>query len=78
MHDKTAARRTITDKKQIRLTYNYWRKGGYSIGSEDYRWEIVKKQVTPFQMFIFNVLFISFAQSVSSTSCQPTNHQTRL
>lgn len=23
---------------QIRLTYNYWRRGGYSIGSEDYRW----------------------------------------
>jgi steroid 5-alpha reductase family enzyme len=23
---------------QIRLTYNYWRKGGYEIGSEDYRW----------------------------------------
>ncbi|KAF1353913.1 hypothetical protein BDV97DRAFT_347678 [Delphinella strobiligena] len=48
----------------IRLTYNYWRKGGYSIGSEDYRWEIVKKHVTPFQMFIFNILFISFAQSI--------------
>lgn len=23
---------------QLRLTFNYWRKGGYSIGSEDYRW----------------------------------------
>ena len=23
---------------QIRLTFNYWRKGGYQIGSEDYRW----------------------------------------
>lgn len=22
----------------LRLTFNYWRKGGYSIGSEDYRW----------------------------------------
>lgn len=22
----------------IRLTFNYWRKGGYQIGSEDYRW----------------------------------------
>jgi steroid 5-alpha reductase family enzyme len=22
----------------MRLTYNYWRRGGYSIGSEDYRW----------------------------------------
>ncbi len=23
---------------QVRLTYNYWRKGGYNVGSEDYRW----------------------------------------
>lgn len=23
---------------QIRLTYNYWRRGGYKVGSEDYRW----------------------------------------
>jgi len=23
---------------QIRLTFNYWRKGGYGVGHEDYRW----------------------------------------
>ena len=23
---------------QCRLTFNYWRRGGYNIGSEDYRW----------------------------------------
>lgn len=23
---------------KARLTFNYWRKGGYEIGSEDYRW----------------------------------------
>lgn len=22
----------------IRLTFNYWRRGGYNVGSEDYRW----------------------------------------
>lgn len=48
----------------IRLTFNYWRKGGYSIGSEDYRWEIVKGWVNRPLFFIFNVLFISLAQSV--------------
>lgn len=48
----------------VRLTFNYWRKGGYSIGSEDYRWEVVKKNVGPLVMFIFNILFISLAQSV--------------
>lgn len=34
----------------IRLTFNYWRKGGYQKGSEDYRWYV------PF-------LFLSFPQS---------------
>lgn len=49
----------------VRLTFNYWRRGGYSVGSEDYRWEIVRSKVNSVQMFLFNVLFISFAQSVS-------------
>jgi steroid 5-alpha reductase family enzyme len=30
--------RVHTKAVQLRLTFNYWRKGGYSIGSEDYRW----------------------------------------
>ncbi|KAL8673363.1 MAG: hypothetical protein Q9168_002210 [Polycauliona sp. 1 TL-2023] len=48
-----------------RLTYNYWRKGGYTIGSEDYRWEIVKNYVNnPVIFFVFNVVFISLAQSL--------------
>ncbi|EFE39206.1 hypothetical protein TRV_06118 [Trichophyton verrucosum HKI 0517] len=48
-----------------RLTFNYWRKGGYSIGSEDYRWDAVRKMVnSPASFFLFNVLFISLTQSV--------------
>jgi steroid 5-alpha reductase family enzyme len=47
-----------------RLTFNYWRKGGYSIGSEDYRWERVKAYVGPAVMFVFNVTFIATIQSV--------------
>ena len=35
----------ISDKQQLRLTFNYWRKGGYNIGSEDYRWYGTK--ITP-------------------------------
>ena len=53
-----------------RLTFNYWRKGGYSIGSEDYRWETVKKYVGPVSMFIFDVTFIAAAQNVSSPLIQ--------
>ncbi|KAK0646595.1 hypothetical protein B0T16DRAFT_413830 [Cercophora newfieldiana] len=48
----------------IRLTYNYWRKGGYEIGSEDYRWEIVRKHVPKFVFHVFNWTFISFMQSI--------------
>ena len=49
-----------------RLTFNYWRKGGYQVGSEDYRWNIVKDYVGAPGMFIFNVTFISLGQNVSS------------
>ncbi|KAH8815688.1 hypothetical protein F5884DRAFT_666878 [Xylogone sp. PMI_703] len=47
-----------------RLTFNYWRKGGYSIGSEDYRWKIIQGKINPALFFILNVVFISFIQSV--------------
>lgn len=47
-----------------RLTFNYWRKGGYTIGSEDYRWVVVRKHAGK-AMFLFDVLFIAWGQSVS-------------
>lgn len=47
-----------------RLTYNYWRRGGYSVGSEDYRWALVKDYIGPALMFVLNVLFIALAQSL--------------
>ncbi|KAI1500687.1 hypothetical protein F5X99DRAFT_228570 [Biscogniauxia marginata] len=47
-----------------RLTFNYWRKGGYTVGSEDYRWEIVRGRVPAVLFFVFNVTFISFIQSI--------------
>ncbi|KAI9166678.1 hypothetical protein HJFPF1_02792 [Paramyrothecium foliicola] len=61
------------DIGQARLTYNYWRKGGYNVGSEDYRWAIVKSYVPGIVWFIFNVTFISFYQSVLlfTFSCIP-------
>ncbi|TAQ85890.1 hypothetical protein B7494_g5783 [Chlorociboria aeruginascens] len=48
----------------LRLTFNYFRKGGYSVGSEDYRWQVLRTKISPTLFFIFNVLFISLAQSV--------------
>ncbi|KAL2128046.1 hypothetical protein VTI74DRAFT_9793 [Chaetomium olivicolor] len=47
-----------------RLTFNYWRKGGYQVGHEDYRWEIVRKQVPKAVFHLFNWTFISFVQSI--------------
>lgn len=49
----------------IRLTFNYWRKGGYSVGSEDYRWNVVKDRIGPLAMFVFDFTFIAFIQNVS-------------
>jgi steroid 5-alpha reductase family enzyme len=47
------------------LTFNYWRRGGYSIGSEDYRWSIIRSKVNNrFLFFLFNITFISLTQSL--------------
>ncbi|KAL8827024.1 MAG: hypothetical protein Q9191_003435 [Dirinaria sp. TL-2023a] len=46
-----------------RLTFNYWRKGGYKIGSEDYRWEILRQYINPTLFCAFNISFISLAQN---------------
>ncbi|RQM08209.1 hypothetical protein DH86_00000665 [Scytalidium sp. 3C] len=48
----------------IRLSFNYWRKGGYSIGSEDYRWKVIQSKIHPALFFVLNVVFISLIQSV--------------
>ncbi|KAJ5615744.1 hypothetical protein N7537_000858 [Penicillium hordei] len=55
----------VTVVWSVRLTFNYWRKGGYSIGSEDYRWQIVRSKVNnSFVFMIFNLGFIAIAQSL--------------
>mmetsp|Transcript_115814 Transcript_115814/g.248864 ORF Transcript_115814/g.248864 Transcript_115814/m.248864 type:complete len:135 (-) Transcript_115814:647-1051(-) len=53
----------------IRLTYNFGRKGGYSIkfwtGEEDYRWLVLRNRISnPIVWFVFNVCFISIYQSL--------------
>lgn len=50
--------------KKVRLTFNYWRKGGYNIGSEDYRWGVIKAKLPGPVFFALNVTFISFSQNV--------------
>lgn len=48
----------------LRLTFNYWRKGGYSIGSEDYRWSVTAN----FQVMDCQLTFI---QGCSPRKDQP-------
>ncbi|KAF2837952.1 DUF1295-domain-containing protein [Patellaria atrata CBS 101060] len=55
---------TFSTVWSLRLTFNYWRRGGYSMGSEDYRWAVVKQYIGPIWMFFFNVVFISLMQSL--------------
>ncbi len=53
----------------LRLTYNFSRRGGYSIkfwtGEEDYRWAVLRAKpefAVKWKWFFFNLFFISFYQ----------------
>jgi steroid 5-alpha reductase family enzyme len=46
-----------------RLTANFWRKGGYAKGGEDYRWAALRSRMTPGQFQLFNILFIVLYQN---------------
>jgi steroid 5-alpha reductase family enzyme len=53
----------------IRLSYNFWRRGGYSIrfwsGEEDYRWAVLRSRPelsARWKWVLFNLMFISFYQ----------------
>lgn len=50
----------------VRLTYNFWRKGGYQSNAEDYRWAVVKKKLPTNRvvLFVFNAVFISTWQTI--------------
>jgi steroid 5-alpha reductase family enzyme len=55
----------------LRLSYNFYRKGGYSIipwkGEEDYRWKILRAEPVlkgRLRFGLFNLLFISLYQNV--------------
>jgi len=53
----------------IRLSYNFWRRGGYSLkiwsGKEDYRWAVLQAKpefAAKWRWVLFNLLFISVYQ----------------
>ena len=53
----------------LRLSYNFWRKGGYNWKNpeaEDYRWKVLKEQIIPddgVSWQLFNIIFICFYQN---------------
>ncbi|KAJ3105780.1 Cullin-4B [Phlyctochytrium planicorne] len=49
----------------FRLTYNFWRKGGYKAGDEDYRWPALRKIITNKILWhTFAFTFISCYQNI--------------
>ena len=50
----------------VRLTFNFWRKGGYTSAGEDYRWPILRERYVKGRLagFIFNLTFISTYQNI--------------
>eukprot|EP00899_Mesostigma_viride_P004759 jgi/Mesvir1/14284/Mv09714-RA.1 len=48
-----------------RLTYNFYRKGGYKRGEEDYRWPALRAIIRPPLLFlVFNLVFIATIQNL--------------
>jgi steroid 5-alpha reductase family enzyme len=47
-----------------RLTFNFWRKGGYAAGGEDYRWAVLQEKITGWQWQLFNFAFIAVYQNI--------------
>ena len=47
-----------------RLTCNYWRKGGFKPGGEDYRWGYMRRKMGELRFQLMNFTFITFGQMV--------------
>lgn len=46
----------------LRLTYNFYRKGGYTAKGEDYRWIYIRERFPRIAVEILNFVFTSFYQ----------------
>ena len=52
----------------IRLSYNFYRKGGYAWDGEDYRWEVLRQSMSPARYHLFHIFFIAIAQNLLLTA----------
>jgi len=70
MHERLILMSTLVSIWGIRLSFNFARKGGFSLlpwkGAEDYRWEILQRDVPALKIklnwSLFNFFFICFYQ----------------
>ncbi|MCY4016517.1 MAG: DUF1295 domain-containing protein [Gammaproteobacteria bacterium] len=46
----------------VRLSYNFWRKGGFKPGGEDYRWAYLRERMGELWFQVMNCTFTSFGQ----------------
>lgn len=46
----------------VRLTYNFYRKGGYTSAGEDYRWVYIRKNYPRVLVELLNFFFTSYYQ----------------
>ncbi len=47
-----------------RLTFNFWRKGGYRKGGEDYRWKVLRQRIPGPLFQVFNLVFTAGYQNL--------------
>lgn len=52
----------------VRLTFNFWRKGGYAWNAEDYRWPILRERMHPIVFQLFNFVFVAIIQNLLLSS----------
>ncbi|KAF9433444.1 hypothetical protein BGZ76_009464 [Entomortierella beljakovae] len=48
----------------VRLTHNFYIKGGYSLDYEDYRWPYLRKKTPGFIWFFFNTIYVCIFQQL--------------
>lgn len=48
----------------LRLSFNFWRKGGYSLSEEDYRWAVLRQHLHWTLYQVFNIVFIAGYQNL--------------
>eukprot|EP01031_Cornospumella_fuschlensis_P033629 gene33629-40680_t len=67
-HDRLLVLCVLISLWGVRLTYNFWKKGGYGNffhHEEDYRWPIIRAKMHPFLFWVvFNFSFIASYQNI--------------